>query len=390
MKVMIVVTHLLGTGHLSRALTLARAFQAAGDEVLIASGGFAAPQLNTDGVELVQLPPLRADGTNFTQLLDISGGHADEAYHQQRQTLLCATLERAKPDVLITELYPFGRRSLRHEFLALLKAAKALGQTPKILASIRDILAPPSKPEKAEKADQVIASFYDGVLVHSDPQATKLELSWPVSDILSPKLHYTGFVAPAAAGPHPETQGQGEILVSAGGGSVGDEIYQTALKAAQLMPEYPWRLLVGGNDAKARIAQLSQIPSPAKIEAARPDFRQMLSHVAASVSMCGYNTALDLLQAETPAVLIPFDAGKEVEQGLRAESLIPLSGFEALSSAELTPESLISAIKKVLAAPRRSAGQFQFDGARQAVEITHDLASPKTSDEARMQAGGSR
>ena len=62
MKVMIVVTHLLGTGHLSRALTLARAFQAAGDEVLIASGGFAAPQLNTDGVELVQLPPLRADG----------------------------------------------------------------------------------------------------------------------------------------------------------------------------------------------------------------------------------------------------------------------------------------------------------------------------------------
>lgn len=390
MKVMIVVTHLLGTGHLSRALTLARAFQAAGDEVLIASGGFAAPQLDTDGIELAQLPPLRSDGVNFTQLLDRSGGHADEAYHQQRQTLLCATLERAQPDVLITELYPFGRRSLSHEFLALLKAARAMAQPPKILASIRDILAPPSKPEKAEKADQVIASFYDGVLVHSDPQATKLELSWPVSNSLAHKLHYTGFVAPSAAGPHPETQGQGEILVSAGGGSVGDEIYQTALKAARLMPEYPWRLLVGGNDAKARIAQLSQIPSPAKIEAARPDFRQMLSHVAASVSMCGYNTALDLLQAETPAVLIPFDAGKEVEQGLRAESLIPLSGFEALSSAELTPESLISAIKKVLAAPRRSAGQFQFDGARQAVEITHDLASPKTSDEARMQAGGSR
>ncbi|OIQ45863.1 MAG: glycosyltransferase [Roseobacter sp. MedPE-SW] len=389
MKVMIVVTHLLGTGHLSRALTLGRAFQAAGDQVLIVSGGFAAPQLDTDGIELAQLPPLRSDGVNFTQLLDRSGSHADEAYHQQRQTLLCATLERAQPDVLITELYPFGRRSLRHEFLALLKAARAMAQPPKILASIRDILAPPSKPEKVEKADQVIASFYDGVLVHSDPQATKLELSWPVSDILSQKLHYTGFVAPAAAGPHPETQGQGEILVSAGGGSVGDEIYQTALKAARLMPEYPWRLLVGGNDAKARIAQLSQIPSPAKIEAARPDFRQMLSHVAASVSMCGYNTALDLLQAETPAVLIPFDAGKEVEQSLRAASLIPLSGFEALPTAELSPENLISAVKKVLAAQPRSAAQFQFEGAQRAVEITHDLAPPLAGDEARFEAGGS-
>ena len=61
MKVSIVVTHLLGTGHLARALTLGRAYGAAGHDVQVVSGGMPAPQLNSDGVDVVQLPPLRSD-----------------------------------------------------------------------------------------------------------------------------------------------------------------------------------------------------------------------------------------------------------------------------------------------------------------------------------------
>lgn len=73
MKALIVVTHLLGTGHLSRALTLGRAFGAAGHDVTIASGGMPAPQLDQSGVTMLQLPPVRSDGTNFTRLLDATG-----------------------------------------------------------------------------------------------------------------------------------------------------------------------------------------------------------------------------------------------------------------------------------------------------------------------------
>ncbi|HBR43215.1 MAG TPA: glycosyltransferase, partial [Sulfitobacter sp.] len=43
MKVSIVVTHLLGTGHLARALTLGRAYGAAGHDVQVVSGGMPAP-----------------------------------------------------------------------------------------------------------------------------------------------------------------------------------------------------------------------------------------------------------------------------------------------------------------------------------------------------------
>lgn len=374
MTILIVVTHLLGTGHLSRALTLGRAFAAAGHRVTVVSGGMPAPQLDAGGVALHQLPPLRSDGTRFTRLLTDDGSEAGAAYLQARQAALLEVLADCAPDILITELFPFGRRVLSAEFLALLGAARAMTRRPLVLASVRDILAPPSKPAKAARADEIIATCYDGVLVHSDPALTRLDASWPVSAELTPKLLYTGYVAPPVAEPHPARTAEGEILVSAGGGAVGDALFDAAIGAAALRSDLRWRLLVGGGDA-ARLARLSRMAADrgvggsVVIEPARPDFRQMLHHAAASVSMCGYNTALDLLQAGTPAVLVPFDAGGETEQGLRARSLAHLEGVAVLADADLTAETLAAAVARVLAAPRRAPATSGFDGAAETVRI---------------------
>ncbi len=375
MKVMIVVTHLLGTGHLSRALTLGRAFAEQDHEVFVVSGGMPAPQLGIRGLSLLNLPPLRSDGTDFTRLLDQNGAVADLVYFAARTNALTQAVSSFGPQVLITELYPFGRRSLAAEFKSALKAARDLPRPPVILGSIRDILAPPSKPAKVTQTDEVIAEFYDGVLVHSDPKITELEVSWPVSDQLASRLHYTGFVAPSAAPSHPDGIGQGEILVSAGGGSVGQPIFQAAIEAARKMPNRHWRLLVGGQDANARIAELSQMAegSSVLLETVRPDFRQMLPLAAASVSMCGYNTAMDLLQSGTPAVLIPFDDGKEVEQSLRARSLSQLNGIEVLNSSDLTAGSLANALEHVISSVERPPMTEGFDGARRSVDIAVSL-----------------
>jgi len=372
MKVMIVVTHLLGTGHLARALTLARAYSAAGDTVQVVSGGMPAPLLLRGDVPVLQLPPVRSDGVDFSRLLDADGSVAQDAYLARRQEALLQAFTAFAPDILITELFPFGRRILKVEFAALLSAARALPQPPLVCASIRDILAPPSKPKKAVFADDMIAKFYDAVLVHSDEDLTPLDLSWPVSEQLRPFLHYTGFVAPAPAPPHPAKAGLGEIIVSAGGGDVGGPVYASALAAAALM-DRPMRLLVGGASALSRIEDLRRhAPAHVIIEAARPDFRQMLYHAAASVSLCGYNTALDILQAGTPAVFVPFDDGGEVEQGLRATALATQYGIAALPRAELTAESLCAALDAVIADPHRPANGTSFDGAACTVAFTHD------------------
>ncbi|MGR3562765.1 MAG: glycosyltransferase family protein [Heliomarina sp.] len=378
MKVMIAVTHLLGSGHLARAMVLGEAFHAAGHEVTVVSGGGAIERLKRPGVTLLQLPPLRSDGTNFTRLLDDKGSEAGEAYLAARRKSLVNALADIAPDILITELFPFGRRVLRAEFLDLLGAARDMAPPPVVLSSIRDILAPPSKPDRAAKTDEIIDRFYDGVLVHSDPKTTPLDASWPVSDSLRARLHYTGYVAPAPADDHPEQVGNDEVLVSAGGGGVGGSLFDAALVAARLLSSYRWRLLVGGEDVAETIARLQRnAPDNAVIEPARPDFRQMLRHAAGSVSMCGYNTALDLMQAATPSVLVPFDAGKETEQSLRAEALARLPGFEVLKSADLTPERLAKVVTDVMAAPKRSGSHARFDGAARSVDIACAMAEAR-------------
>jgi predicted glycosyltransferase len=374
MKVMVGVTHLLGAGHLSRALTLARAFAAQGHDTVLVSGGRPVPHFDRTGVDVAQLPPLHSDGTNFTHLLTDDGAAVTEAAMQARRNMLLETLTQVQPDILITELYPFGRRVLRQEFLALLQTARSLPRRPLVLASIRDILAPPSKPERATAADDVIGRYYDGVLVHSDERSTPLDQSWPVSDRLRPKLHYTGYVAPPAAGPHPDRAGQGEVIVAAGAGSVGDALFETAAMAARQPSAMTWRLLVGGAHPEPRIARLLDLSGGnAVVEPVRPDFRQLLYHADCAVTMCGYNTALDILQSGCPAVLVPFDDGGEVEQTLRAASLTRLDGITAVKTSDLSPETLIQAVRTTKNHRRPAGLALHFDGAQRSVEIAVTL-----------------
>jgi len=320
---------------------------------------------------LLGLPPLRSDGTDFTRLLTQSGAVADAACLKARETALAEAVQSFAPDVLITELFPFGRRSLSAEFTACLEAAHSLPRRPLVLGSIRDILAPPSKPAKAERTEEIVCRYYDGILVHSDRDVVPLDISWPVTGRLQKYLRYTGFVAPPAPVAHPEALGTGEVLVSAGGGSVGQPIFRAAIEAARKMPNRRWRLLVGGQDARTRIEELRQRvgDAPVTLEGVRPDFRQMLPLAGASVSMCGYNTALDILQSGTPAVFIPFDDGKEVEQSLRGKSLSHQRSIDVLPSQKLDGDTLARAVADVISQGQRPVPTQGFDGAARSVEI---------------------
>jgi predicted glycosyltransferase len=335
------------------------------------------PHLDQTGVTLTQLPPLRSDGINFSNLLGVNDMPASPEYLLERQRIALTTLRSLVPDVLITELFPFGRKSLAAEFDAVLSAAHNMAKPPVILASIRDILAPPRKPKKAERADQHIADYYDGVLVHSDPTVTPLDISWPVSPMLAEKLHYTGFVAPPLPAKAPETLPIGEILVSAGGGSVGAHLFHAAIDAAHIS-QHKWRILIGGSNERARSAELRKTAPPNVIvEPVRPDFRQLLQHATCSVSLCGYNTALDILQTRCPAVFVPFDEGVEVEQSLRAQSLSERSEISTLLSADLNPDALLEQIEAVTGAPRPAALNLQCDGALRVVQIAAQMVEQR-------------
>ncbi|SMF91209.1 Predicted glycosyl transferase [Azospirillum oryzae] len=380
MKLLIAVTHLLGTGHLSRALALAEAFAARGWSVDVVSGGRPAPHLTGDGATLHQLPPLASDGADFATLLAADGRPADAALFAARQAMLTGLLDSLRPDVLITELFPFGRRALAAEFDALLERARALPRPPLTLASVRDILAPPSKPKRVAETESRLLRFYDGVLVHSDPALIPLEDSWPLTPAMRPLLRYTGFVVPPPPVPDDGDDGNAEILVTAGGGPVGRPVFEAAaLCAASGTLPNRWRLLVAKGDAA--LADRLRAMAPADrllVEPVRPDFRALLGRASAAVGRCGYNTALDCLTAGVPSVFCPFEDGREVEQTIRAAILARQPGIATLREADLTPDSLAQALQSVLGARIPPLSPASLAGAARSVEIVETMLAEKT------------
>lgn len=378
MKILIVVTHLLGSGHLRRSINLSHEFVNCGHEVTLVSGGLPVDTFDTHGITLIQLPSLSSDGTNFSRLLDQNGELVDEQYLQSRENKLRDIVTNVQPDVLVTELFPFGRRMLRGEFLGLLQAAKMLSKVPLILSSVRDILAAPSSDKKVQQTERIIAEYYDHVLVHSNAATTPLSVSWPVSNQLQAKLFYTGYVAQSVSD-FASSINEAEIIVSAGGGSVGRRVYETAVAAARLLPDFRWRILVGGKEAQTEVSRLQVLAkgSTTIVEPNRSDFRELLCQSACSVSMSGYNTVIDLLLTGTPGVLVPFDAGGETEQTLRAQSLSKQAAYTLLLDKDLTPESLCSAVNQATSIGRFVTDKKQFNGALETVRLATRIVQQK-------------
>lgn len=351
MKVTILVTHLMGSGHLVRALAIARAIDAAGGSALVVSGGRPLGHVAAPGVRLIQAPPVSSDGLDYRTLLDGSGAPAGAGYLAKRRTMIAAALKAERPDVLITELYPFGRRILAAEFEAAIATARTANPALRVLASVRDVLEPPSRPERVAETLARLEADFDGVLVHGDPRILPLTASWPAPE--KPALTYTGYVAAPAPAAAPEGPGAGEVLVSVGGGAIGRRLLEISAVASHAS-SLKWRLLVGGADAAQVAAALRRL-GPVEAEPARADYREMLQRAALSISLAGYNTAVEAALSPAPAILTPMEEGGEQEQLIRARAFARLPGVAMLRIGGLTPETLVEAAGRTARRPGERA-----------------------------------
>jgi predicted glycosyltransferase len=373
LRVLIAVTHLLGAGHLMRAAALARAFARKGHETTLVSGGSPARLAALEAVTFVQLPPVRTVGTDFKTLLGEDLAPVDAAYLEGRRTHLLDTLKTVRPDILITELFPFGRRVLADEFSALLDAARSSNPRPLVLCSIRDILVPSSKASRIAETHERVLRDYDAVLVHGDPALAPLEASWPLDERIAPFVRYTGYVD-ENEGPVPASRRHG-IVVSGGSSAASLPLYRAALAASGEIANRPWRILIGRGVAESDfLAVQESAPAHVAVERARPDFRALLAGAELSVSQAGYNTTVDLLRCGVRSVLVPFEVDHETEQRLRAERLTALGLAEILPEADLSPQNLADAIRRGLTRAPSPPPSVSIDGARQSVAVTESLA----------------
>ena len=368
-RIAFLVTHLMGSGHVVRTLRIARALTAAGARALVISGGRALAHLGDQGALLAQLPPLSIRDLDYKTLRMPNGAPADGAYMAARAAAIAQEIAAFAPDVLVTELYPFGRRALGAEFEGAV-AARPAGC--RLVASIRDVLEPPSKPKRAAQTLERLAP-YDLVLCHGDPRIAPLAISWPGGGAglpagLAARLAYTGYVADlgAEAGEEaavaaPVGAPSGEILVSVGSGAVGRALLEMAARASALSPR-PWRLLVGGADAAETAARLRAL-GPAMAEPPRADYTALLRGAALSISLAGYNTAVEAARRSGPSLLIAMEEGGEREQILRAAAFGGLAGVTSLRIGDLGPARLAAAAETAIAAGAPARAPLAANGA---------------------------
>lgn len=369
-RVFFYVQHLLGIGHLRRAELICRAMAADGLVVTMVMGGQPVDGLELGGAELVTLPAVRIGDGGFHDLVDARGGPVDEAWKETRRGTLLDIFRQKGPDILITEAFPFGRRQMRFELLPLLQAAHECRHPPMIVCSVRDILKTGRKPGRAEETIALIEKYYDLILVHGDRFFARLDETFPAIRQCPSKLQYSGIVA--ESDPLPKGENNGEVIVSAGGGAVGQRLLEIAVsaRAHSRFRETPWRILVGPNVEEGQFARLRQSATAGiVVERYRTDFRALLAGAAASISQAGYNTVADILGTTVPAVLVPFDTDNENEQPLRAEKLARMGRVEWLRSSDLTAQSLAAALDRASAISLTEPLGIDLNGAQASVDI---------------------
>ncbi len=381
--------HSVGMGHLVRSLVLAETLAERFDVVLVSGGEFPAELAVPDGVRLVPLPPLGL-AADYS-LIARTGDWTVERAQQERVRLLLESLRAVDPQVLLVELYPFGRRKFAFELLPLLEAATGRSRPPAVVCSVRDILVQSRRDQLRhdETASQVANRYFDAVLVHADPRFARFEESFAPTTPLTVPVHYTGFVRRGSGRSSMGARAsRSRVLVSAGGGLVGQPLFTAAVDAAPA--------LQAGCGLHTAIVTGPFLPAEARADLLRraadrdapvhvvdfvPDLAAAITESAVSVSQCGYNTTMDLLTAGTPAVVVPYAEGREDEQTRRAERLQRLGLVDVLAADLLSGPALAQAVRAALDRPAAPC-RLELDGAERTAELVEAVRAQPRRDRA--------
>lgn len=368
--------HLLGIGHLTRSLATCQELLHFFEVDFVQGGPDIKKSISHPDFHHHFLPALLMTESD-SSLYDPAGLKTPEEIFHLRKTQIETLVSANNYEFVLTELYPFGRKKFKKEILELIDLARAKSPSVRVFSCVRDILV--QKSDGANKDLQMAElanKYYDGVLVHSDENLLRLEETFTQVRALTTPVVYTGFITETKPSGQPMVRRK-EILVSMGGGVVGEEMVRAIAAVAPVFSGWKFRFILGPYapaGLKNELLQLQAEHPQAQIhiENFLNNFEQELLQVQLSISLAGYNTLMNTLNTKTMALVYPYMANDE--QNLRATRLEPTGAVKAFYAADLTPErltelldqSLIKHIDKI---------DVNLDGALNTARYLHSLTT---------------
>jgi predicted glycosyltransferase len=365
-RLMFYCQHILGMGHLVRSMEIVRGLVPDFQVCFINGGeiveGFDVPA----DVEVVNLPAIKTD-SEFQELQVVDSAYTLEEVQEMRTVELLRVLDRFQPDILMVELFPFGRRRFSFELVPLLERAKAGGT--KVVCSLRDIVVTKSDRTKHEdKVCKLMNKYFDLLLVHGDPQFQPLEETFSRIEDLNCEVQFTGYVAqpqPTAIAELPElAPDKPLILVSVGGGRFGHELLDCVAHTAPILQHHiPHQIQVftGPFMPEAKLLELQAIAAGTpnmRVDRYTPNLLSYMQQADLSISMSGYNTTMNVLTTGVRAMLLPFTGNDDQEQRIRAQKLANLGVVEMIQPEDLDPNRFA---QKVITYLQTQPSPWRFD-----------------------------
>lgn len=392
MRVLLHYTHKQTLGHTTRSASLAAALCRRGAEILVLQGGVHQPFIHfPNDCRVMDIPfPFDTRASFEAHAIPTSAG-------KRAQFILRAAAE-FKPDVFVTEFFPFGRLAYMPELLPTLRYLRKKGT--RLVSSVGyPLLIDLDRLEDKTFAalHKAVFALYDMFLVHTPDQ---LETPYIKETIRSPllassyaailenlkkKIIYTGYVFPepimtgGTALTKTKTPSK-TIVVSRGGGAVYSKIITTAIEAQRLINDQITTIIACGpattSDEMAQFESCLTDSDKKRVILAShvDDLGEQLRHCQVSVSLCGYNTSVQLMRYGTPSVVVPYQNTHSKtstnDQIARAKLLQEKFSNIVLDYNTLTAHSLTDAIQKQISRPRpKPAPADWFNGAEVAARL---------------------
>ena len=334
--------HILGMGHLIRSVEIVRGL-IPDFQICFINGGQIIPEFEfPTEIEVINIPAVKTD-SEFNELRPVDDSLTMAEVETVRTKMLLDTCDRFQPDILIIELFPFGRRRFSFELIPLLEKAKAMGT--KIVSSVRDIVVTKQNQQRhEEKVCRLINKYFDLLLIHGDPNFVKLNLSFSRIDDLNCPVHYTGYVVQPVPKTHQIILDKPTILVSVGGGRFGHDLLECVARTAPILRDkIPHHIQVftgafSPDEVLIKLQDLTKDSDNITCDRYTTNLLDYMLQADLSIGMGGYNTTMNILSTGVRAMMMAFQGNNDKEQLTRLGKLDKIGRVRMIQPQDLDPE----------------------------------------------------
>lgn len=405
LKIAIAFENFAGAGHAGIVSKLAQSIDDIGGETVCitgsglptGSGRFFNFPVST---RFVALPTIEKDPATGRAELTARGLTYDQdiEFQQKRTEKIITGLRHERPQILVTDSWPFGKGNLDTELLPVLDTARQLDI--QIVPMVRDVGFYPQhrKNMSSEQIDGHIAAIVNnqtrGILITGDQNLFRLEDWYPqAADTMMVDRFYPGYFSQPPKQRHDfVSETDRPVVFSLGGGFVPEPDLNITQAVLSNHEKSPWRnhplWFFLSPDCPERHAETikSWADQNNKIvmitDGKSDDYQQAIADSVASISTCGLNTCVEVMRSSmvynTPIIFIPRYKGGyslDQEQTFRAKKLDDIGISTNITATDYADESAyLNRLEKAQNRPVIANMNYEMNGSENAAHILANMA----------------